>query len=136
MDRGIFNSKSTDYISLVFTLIINMLKLLTVGLLTLLVLNTSSVPLKNMSNEEYDAAIKEKERRIDILEQIHESLESMMRENFMKLFHKLSSLTMVSDELLELTKGKAPSISYGTRGQMTNRCPENFRAVAGDRICY
>lgn len=104
-----------------------------VVLLAATVMNIHSNPI--IENDVLDKAIKER-ANLQLLEQIFVRLENMVGNNLGNLFNKINSLTLVSDHLLQLTRGRDVNISQGTREDMAKRCPQGFRAVAGDSMCY
>lgn len=106
-------------------------------LLAILVTATHSVPLSAEDKSLDKGLVQENQENIQILQKIFDKLEGTVEENIGKLFSKINSLSLVSNQLLELTKNIGPAtVALGRRNDMTLRCPKGFRARVGGSTCY
>lgn len=76
----------------------------------------------------------ENRENIKIIENVLVGMERLLAENLFKLYNKINSLTLVSTHLLQ--EGGNMPVAKGHHNDMSNRCPEGFVAVPGDRNCY
>lgn len=94
-----------------------------------------SHPLKT-NDTAFQEVLDERNTKIQVIDEIYERLENMVGDNLGRLYNKINSLTLVTEQLMQQTREREPVISYGERGDMSQRCPRGFRAIAGGNMCY
>lgn len=74
---------------------------------------------------------------VNLIEQVINEMGKIVGDNLVQLFNKVNSLSLASALLTDSRMGgKDAEIVHGERGDMAQRCPKGFQAVAGDNMCY
>lgn len=100
-----------------------------------LVISIASQPVSR--SEEIELNLRdflENRENVQLIEDILTAMEGLIGEHLFKFYNKINSLMQISEYLLKDEPGMP--VSHGQRGDMSERCPQGFVAVPGDRNCY